>query len=1015
MGRQHLNGLNPITFFIMSLRVLVTTLSLLAVVSSAYGQSTEKEVPSAAISTSVNEVSLDLFVHDKKHRAVLDLTPKDLKVTDAGVPVDLSSLRLVDRNSGSRLLTLVFDQFDSVGGADARKVASRILDEVPSSGFDLCVFSVQGQLRVASGFTSDRPLINQAVAGATQGSLKEGSISEQPVQELLIDAGRRRNPSGKPITPEQRLRAQVLLSALEDSQNILREQHPKPSLAALLALVRSERRLPGLKVIFFISQDSSSSFKDGPILDRIISSANRWGVKILSVNLSTGNDANRAYMLDFLAMKTAMNMKNETGVVQTTTPATGAQSQGPSGPTGVQAPTGPTGAVADSRTSSMLIDQAHYSSLDMPEKTQSSEICRLADYTGGTCLRGGENPKKTVQQLFADMETYYEGSFVPSTKQYGKFRPIKVKSLRSGLKIKSRSGYMALAPDSDIAIQAFESPLLSALAQPVLPHDLQFDSRVLQLGEFGDGNTDALSVKVPISQLETRDNPNTNLYSSHVSILAQIKDKSGQVVQHFAEDIPQHGSLDQKQRGAGDGVRLQRHFVVDPGDYVLEVAVLDRNSGKMGAQRSTFQVADPSGTPFISDLSLVARMDALPAQADPNEPLRYGDARVIPEVSSEVSKGQKQIAIFSILRVDPQSKEAPRLTMRLVRNGEPLAESPLKVSSDGQDTIPFLVSIQTSSLPAGSYQVVETLAQGPSITERNTSFRITGPEFASAIAPANMGTRSPQALGAGVSSSSIDTSSLLAKSSPFTIAALPSNSVGRPSAETFQTMISATSKYALTYSKSLPNFVCIEATTRSVDNSGLGNWKTRDSFAELLRYVDQQETRTLVELNGERVSNESATPDSALPISVGQFGGLLNKVFEPASKTSFEWQGAAELGAETVDVLRYTVSAAYATMGLRDNNRLVSVGFHGLIYVDPSTDGVRRITLEADNLPRDFSIHSASMMVDYDYTAVGDHDYLLPARAALALGRGGQKTELNEIEFRNYKRFASQTRIITGP
>jgi hypothetical protein len=54
-------------------------------------------------------------------------------------------------------------------------------------------------------------------------------------------------------------------------------------------------------------------------------------------------------------------------------------------------------------------------------------------------------------------------------------------------------------------------------------------------------------------------------------------------------------------------------------------------------------------------------------------------------------------------------------------------------------------------------------------------------------------------------------------------------------------------------------------------------------------------------------------------------------------------------------------------------------------------------------------------MVDYDYISIGTHEYLLPVRAALAVGRGGQKTELNEIEFRNYRRFASATKILTGP
>ena len=100
-------------------------------------------------------------------------------------------------------------------------------------------------------------------------------------------------------------------------------------------------------------------------------------------------------------------------------------------------------------------------------------------------------------------------------------------------------------------------------------------------------------------------------------------------------------------------------------------------------------------------------------------------------------------------------------------------------------------------------------------------------------------------------------------------------------------------------------------------------------------------------------------------------------------------------------------------MSLNDGNRTVAAGFHGLVYVDSATGGVRRVTLEADNLPRDFSIRAASMNVDYDYVDIGAHDYLMPIRATVALRRGKNQTELNEMAFRGYRRYSSQTRIIT--
>jgi hypothetical protein len=152
-----------------------------------------------------------------------------------------------------------------------------------------------------------------------------------------------------------------------------------------------------------------------------------------------------------------------------------------------------------------------------------------------------------------------------------------------------------------------------------------------------------------------------------------------------------------------------------------------------------------------------------------------------------------------------------------------------------------------------------------------------------------------------------------------------------------------------------------------------------------------------------------------LVLSAGEFGHLLNLVFSAASKADFEWKEAAALGSETVQVLSYRVARENATIEIGDNNSRVGAGFHGLVYIDAATGGVRRITLQADDLPRNFSMHGASIVMDYDYVAIGAHDYLMPMRTSLALQRGRRQTDLNEMAFRNYRRYASQTKITVVP
>jgi hypothetical protein len=84
------------------------------------------------------------------------------------------------------------------------------------------------------------------------------------------------------------------------------------------------------------------------------------------------------------------------------------------------------------------------------------------------------------------------------------------------------------------------------------------------------------------------------------------------------------------------------------------------------------------------------------------------------------------------------------------------------------------------------------------------------------------------------------------------------------------------------------------------------------------------------------------------------------------------------------------------------------------VYIDAATKGIRRITLEADDLPHDFLIHSASIVVDYDYIAIGPHDYLMPVRGSVSMREGKRQAVLNEMQFRNYRRYGSKVSIKFG-
>ena len=57
-----------------------------------------------------------------------------------------------------------------------------------------------------------------------------------------------------------------------------------------------------------------------------------------------------------------------------------------------------------------------------------------------------------------------------------------------------------------------------------------------------------------------------------------------------------------------------------------------------------------------------------------------------------------------------------------------------------------------------------------------------------------------------------------------------------------------------------------------------------------------------------------------------------------------------------------------------------------------------------DDLPENSRARATSISLDYDYASINNHDYLLPFGARVMVRQGRGETDLNEIEFRQFRR-----------
>lgn len=238
-----------------------------------------------------------------------------------------------------------------------------------------------------------------------------------------------------------------------------------------------------------------------------------------------------------------------------------------------------------------------------------------------------------------------------------------------------------------------------------------------------------------------------------------------------------------------------------------------------------------------------------------------------------------------------------------------------------------------------------------------------------------------------------------------------------PSEAEKKRILEDTREWALNYVKSLPDFLCMEVTRRSVDPhfeiGSEGSWTPQDRLIEKLTYFDHKENYELLQHNDTALIGKTWETLGG-SISRGEWATLLNQIFEPSTNTDFHWLRWGTLRGHLTDVYQYTVEQEYSqeTIGYGEppDNQKITAGFHGLIYVQNSPNTVvLRLTVIPD-IPPTFPVQDVDQTVDYDYQEIGTEKFLLPLHSQVQM-RDGHIASLNEIEWRQYRKYSADTSI----
>ena len=221
----------------------------------------------------------------------------------------------------------------------------------------------------------------------------------------------------------------------------------------------------------------------------------------------------------------------------------------------------------------------------------------------------------------------------------------------------------------------------------------------------------------------------------------------------------------------------------------------------------------------------------------------------------------------------------------------------------------------------------------------------------------------------------------------------------------------------------MPDFVVKQLITRSEAFAGTGNWKPYDNLVIAVSYsTEKGEQYRVLAKNGAPVT-DSVTQNSYSGLdgatSGGEFVEDLKKIFDPASKTTFELL--------TTDVMRGRRAAVFNYEIDIENNKKGGIGLKGpvpgfspagekgRIWIDRESFRILRIEYMATDIEPNLAVKAVTKSIDYDMVEISGEKYLLPTLSDFrgTVENGKQRFEQrNVIRFRNYQKYGTDVVIL---
>ena len=721
----------------------VCAISLLGGLAAA--QTAPAPEPGATIRATTTEVMLDVVVVDKHGKNVRTLKSGDVEVYEDGVLQPVTSFRLAatyesqtpqskgpaaaprtpERSLPLRavnMICIVFHNIDPVARRNATLAVEEFLkNELPPDTY-IGMFLLADRVTPILGFTKDRARASQAAEHVFNlspldfSSASVGLLTANPLMQTMTqtsvtasDGSVRGGPPNVTVAGGELANtviagadvtnapgANALRGAQVTENRDLAELTGARAEDEIANLIKTLGALPGRKTVLMVTEGLLTT-GDPDRLHAMLSKAIANGVTLYPLDITGLTIASTAQAAN-LKLGTVANQSANQGN-STTTPGT--MSSSTSGNTTTSTLVNLDAMKEQSRQGDTMEYGVRASD------TQAS-LRALAEGTGGFMIANSQDYAKPFARILDNVEAHYELIYRPTENKYdGRLRKIEVKlrGRAAEYHVESRTGYFAM-PDlkGSAALQPFEIMGLSALSANPEPHAFDFHTAAFRFPNEGSNARGELYFELPGDALKAVAEANQK-HELHASLVALVKDSTGQVVDKYSNDQVYHLPDDKLKDLMAVPIVYTHPVNLAAGHYTVETAVLDREAGRASTSVAQFDNVESKGF-GMGNIMMIRRID--PAdKPDPADPLVFAGKRLIPLLGGTLHADSPYMLYFEVY---PDRSSMKRLSAQIEvsSGGKVLENKPAKLTWDGG----VWKALVEAPVKVGSYELKVTASQG---------------------------------------------------------------------------------------------------------------------------------------------------------------------------------------------------------------------------------------------------------------------------------------------------------------